>query len=227
MSENNMNNWPVICAAIAAFCSAVTAFLAYIVQRRVAHQSVTPLITLYNWQTDGTRIQKTYGLIEVKTIKNHGSGPALRISAYEKPTGEPMYYPHIERNIVQVVQPQEERNIAWQFLLTNASLKPLIPQEVAKIEHMNFQIVLKYSDIHNRRYYKVLDLMYVREHKCLISVSEKLTPGLILIGEKTIVHSGWFIRFMSYPHIILQKLDLKLLVHWPFLCRNKKTKKRP
>jgi len=222
-----MSNWPVICAAIAAFSSAVTAFLAYIVHRKVAHQSVMPLVTLYDWQTDETRMQKMFGLIEVKTIKNYGSGPALRISAYEKPIEQPLYYPHTERNAVQVLQPQEERNIAWQLFLQNASLKPLTPPELAKIEHMNFQIVLRYSDIHNRRYYTVLDLLYVREHKGLISLLEKLTPGLILQRQKTIVHSGWFIRFMSYPHVILHKLDLKLLVRWPFLCRNKKTRKRP
>ena len=222
-----MSNWPVICAAIAAFCSAVTAFLAYRVQRKVAHQSVRPSVTLYDWQTGDTNIQKIFGLIEVKTIKNYGSGPALRISAYEKPTGEPLYYPREERNIVQVVQPQEERNIAWQFFLENALQKPLSPPRVAEIEHMNFQVVLRYSDIHNRRYYTILDLLFVSEPKCLISVFEKLTPRLILRRQKTIVRSVWFIRFMSYPHVILHKLDLKILVHWPFLCRSKKTKKRP
>jgi len=221
-----MNNWPVICAAIAAIFSAVTAFLAYIVQRKVAHQSVRPLITVYNWQTDETRIQKTYGLIEVKKIKNYGCGPALRISAFEKPTAQPLYYPHPERNIVQVVQPHEERNIAWQLFLANASLKPLNPPEVAKIEHMNFQIVLRYSDIHNRRYYTVLDLLYISDPNCLISAFEKLTPGLVLTRQKTIVRPGWFIRYMSYPHVILHKLGLKLLVHWPFLGRDKKTTKR-
>lgn len=222
-----MSNWPAVWAAVAAIFSAVTALLAYVVQKKVAHRSAMPLLTLYDWQAGDTSMQKTFGLIEVKRIKNHGAGPALRISAYEKRIGEPLYYPHLELHTVQVVQPQEERDIEWQFFLQNVSPKPLSPPEVAKIEHMNFQVILRYSDIHNRRYYTVLDLLYVREHGGLISTFEKLTPGLVLRRQKTVEHSASFIRFMSYPHLILQKLDLKLLVRWPFLCRDKKTKEAP
>jgi len=199
-----MSNWPVICAAIAAFFSAVAAISAYRLQEKVAFQSFTPFISLYGWQVNITQI---VGLIEVKKIKNYGHGPALRIHAFEKSKRAPLYYPRTERNITQAVLPQEERDIAWQFFLENASSKPLSPTEVAEIGHMNFQIVLSYSDINNRRYYTILDLLYVRGG-CM-SIYEKLTPELILRRQKTIVRYDWFVRLMGNLNLIITKVKSK------------------
>jgi hypothetical protein len=112
-----MSNWPVTCAAIAAFFSAVAAISAYRLQKKVAFQSLTPLISLYDWQLNSTQLQRMLGVIEIKKIKNYGHGPALRMHAFEKSQRYPLYYPRPERNTVQAVLPQEERAIAWQLFL--------------------------------------------------------------------------------------------------------------
>ena len=140
-----MSNWPVICAAIAAVFSAVAAISAYRLQKKIVFQSFAPLISLYDWQVDS----RGFGLIEIKKIKNYGQGPALRMHAFEKSQRHPFYYPRPERNAVQTVLPQEERDIKWQLFLSNASSRSLSPSELKKIEYMNFQIVLSYLDINN------------------------------------------------------------------------------
>jgi hypothetical protein len=215
-----MSNWPIICAAVAAFFSAVAAISAYRLQKRVAFQSFTPFISLSGWQVNITEI---VGSIEVKKIKNYGNGPALRIHAFEKSKRAPLYYPGTERNITQAVLPKEERNIAWHFFLENASSKPLRPGEAAKIEHMNFQIVLSYSDINNRRYYTILDLLYVKEG-CM-STYEKLTPELILQRQKTIVRYDWFIRLMGNLNLIIKKVESKTSSSLASFAAMLKTKK--
>ncbi len=217
-----MSNWPVICAAIAALFSAIATFLVYRLQKKVTLQSFAPLISLYDWQVDSTPLQRL-GVIEVKKIKNYGHGPALRIHAFEKAQGVLLYLPRIERNTIQAVQPQEERDIAWQLSLQNASSKPLSPPEAAKIDHMNFQIVVSYSDINNRRYYTILDLSYIKGD--CVSPFEKLAPGLILRKQKTIVRYNWFVHFRNNLNLLLCKLGSKSLTRGTLLHTKKRMRK--
>ena len=222
MDENNMSNWPVVCAAIAAFFSAVAAISAYRLQKKVAFQSFTPLISLYGWQV------VRFGCIEIKKIKNYGQGPALGMHAFEKSKRYPLYYPHTERNTVPAVLPQEERDIAWQLFLSNASSKPLSPPEFKKVKCMNFQIVVSYSDINNRRYYTIYDLSYVRRERgdmLIVASGEKLTPELILKKQKTIVRYDWFIRLMGNLHLTIAKVKPKASGSLTLGCSKYKNKK--
>ncbi len=222
-----MSNWPVTCAAIAAFFSAVAAISAYRLQKKVAFQSFRPLISLYDWQVNSTQTQRALGAIEVKKIKNYGQGPVLRLHAFEKSESSPLYYPRSERNTVQAILPQEERDIAWQFFLQNASAKPLSHPEVKEIKYMNFQIVLSYSDINNRRYYTIYDLSYCRREKgdIFITSYEKLTTELILRKQKTIVRYNWVVRFMGNLHLTITKVKSKASDSLTFFCRADKSKK--
>jgi hypothetical protein len=215
-----MSDWPVIFAAIAAVSSAIAAISAYRLQKKLAFQSFAPLISLSGWQVGGL------GLIEVKKIKNYGQGPALGMHAFERSQRYPLYNPHPERNTVQAVLPQEERDISWQLFLGNASA--LSHPEVEKIKHMNFQIVLSYSDINNRRYYTIYDLSYLireRGDMLIVASGEKLTPELILKKQKTIVRSDWFVRLMGNLHLAIEKVKSKASDSLTFFCSEDKNKK--
>ena len=214
-----MSNWPVACAAIAAFFSAIAAISAYRLQKKVAFQSFAPLISLYGWQMG------RLGCIEIKKIKNYGQGPALRMHAFEISQKYPLYYPRAERNTVQAVSPQEERDIAWQLFLSNASSSPTEAVKIQReeLQHMNFQIVLSYLDINNRRHYTIFDLLYIRGG--CISVCEKLTPELILQRQKTIVRYDWFVRLMGNLHLTIAKVKSKVSGLLAFFCGEDKNNK--
>lgn len=108
---------PSVYSAIAASCSALTAFLVYRIQRRNFRESVRPELVLSGWVALGPdQAGECRALLRVTEIRNVGRGVAVNVCAAD---GDRDVFGPVgpERSVgtLPILGPGEKATVAWPF----------------------------------------------------------------------------------------------------------------
>ena len=156
---SSLQLWPTILAAFAASASAVAAFFSVLQQRKSHIDSIRPEIIVTEWDLDLNAKPKS--LLVIKSIKNYGVGPAMRIIPIldvDKPSnlkeGPPAGFYNVEPSIV--VPSNEEYHAHWNAMFSLERHG----HEVGDNQYMLISdVTLEYWDFRRNRYqtkYKIM-----------------------------------------------------------------------
>jgi hypothetical protein len=170
--------WPAILSAVAATFSATAAWLVLQIQRTNLRVSVQPRLKLSDW---GFGLEQGMWCVTVRSVKNVGKGPALRVVALG--TMRSRSAGKIEDGWVHnshglhALMPEESAPIVWRAWILWGKRNPLFPH--LRGGHAKFRI--EYSDSMGNVYQDMLRVTTMHDSSGPLDMSmlsNSLAPGL-------------------------------------------------